>query len=84
MPIGRLEFEGLSPDTEEWMYRVHAFLKENSDLAYNDGELKEAVPGITGPLLADALDLLSYLGAIDRRVVGGQEYAAFLNDISDN
>jgi predicted transcriptional regulator len=81
MPITKLQFEGVSAETEAWMHKVHAFLQEHREFAYNEIELRDALPGISNPALSEALDLLLYLGGIDQRSVRGKQYSEFLNDI---
>jgi len=41
MPISRRQFDfGVDKETDDWMTKIHKFLSENNDKAYNENEIR--------------------------------------------
>jgi hypothetical protein len=90
MPITRAKFVlgEQEEHVQQLFMKVVNLLKENAHLAYSEPELRSGI--LVGPpssadtdVLHEVLDYLTYLGVLDRRMVNGSDYYAFLRDIDE-
>ena len=85
MSLTRRQFEiGVESETERWMYRIYAFLSENSHLAFTAAELFQ---NLASDEFHDqtrsewALDALVDVWAVEIGLVAGVKYYAYYQDM---
>lgn len=82
MPLSRKQFErGTDPLIEELTAKIHFFLNENTEEAYADSELMEALNIDIGvkaiqDAFNEALNKLIELEMAEKKIIGGIEYYA--------